>query len=53
MVKGMHLTKPDATGALLPPEFYAVGIYEFEPWTPVDSICVINLINMSLSWNWS
>ena len=44
--------KSDSTGIFLPPEFIALGIKEFNPWTPEDSICILKLLNFHLSWNW-
>ena len=44
--------KSDSTGIFLPPEFIALKISTFEPWSPVDSICIFKLLNFHLSWNW-
>ena len=41
-----------STAKLLPPEFYAVGLDHFEPWTPVDTLCILKLLDFHLSWNW-
>jgi len=30
-----------------------LGVKKLEPWTPVDSIGIIKLLNFHLSWNWS
>ena len=29
-----------------------IGVKEFLPWTPVDSVCILKLLNFHLSWNW-
>lgn len=42
----------DASAKLLPPEFYTEGIYKMEPWRPVDSLCLLKILNFHLSWNW-
>jgi len=43
----------DQTAYTLPPEFHALGISKMEPWTPVDSLSLMRLINFHLSYNWS
>lgn len=39
----------------MPPELLLVGITpdNFEPWTPVDCLLMIRLINFTLTWNWA
>lgn len=39
----------------MPPEFFAIGVTRdtFEPWTPVDCILMVRLINFTLTWNWA
>jgi len=53
-VAGIDLMGDDPTGRLLPPEFLTFGITKetWRPWSPVDSICVLKLMNFHLSWNW-
>jgi penicillin amidase len=51
-VAGLGFNKPDSTGIFLPPEFIILGIKEVEPWSPVDTICILKLLNFHLSWNW-
>ncbi len=41
-----------SSGLLLPPEFIMLGIKEFQPWSPVDTVCIFKLLNFYLSWNW-
>jgi penicillin G amidase len=41
-----------SSGLLLPPEFILLGIKEFQPWTPIDTVCIFKLLNFHLSWNW-
>ena len=38
----------------MPPEFLALGLLGqgWEPWTPVDSLSVIRLMSLHLSWSW-
>ena len=38
----------------MPPEFLAFGFTKnnWEPWTPVDSLMVIRLMSLHLTWNW-
>jgi len=46
--------KPDTTGYLLPPEFYALGIHDnVEPWTPVDTLSLLKIMNFHLSGSWN
>ena len=51
-VAHLGFNKPDSTGILLPPEFIVLGVKEMLPWRPVDSICLLKMINFHLSWNW-
>jgi penicillin G amidase len=53
-VVGINLLSQSPTARLLPPEFLAFGITKdnWRPWHPVDSICVLKLMNFHLSWNW-
>jgi acyl-homoserine lactone acylase PvdQ len=51
-VDGIGLTKVNSTAKLLPPEFYAVGLDKFEPWTPINTLALLKLLNFHLSWNW-
>lgn len=51
-VAGLGFNKPDSTGIFLPPEFIVLGIKEVEPWGPVDTVCILKLLNFHLSWNW-
>jgi penicillin G amidase len=37
---------------LLPPEFYLLNL-EIEPWSPIDSLANLALINFSLTWDWA
>ena len=46
-----NIGKSSAT--LLPPELILLGVKNLEPWTPVDSVGIIKLLNFHLSWNWS
>ena len=52
-INNVNLMGHDSTATLLPPEFYAVGLTNVEPWTPVDTCSIIKLLNFYLSWNWS
>jgi len=36
----------------LPPEYYALDI-EIEPWSVIDTLSIMKLINFHLSYNWS
>ena len=38
---------------LLPPEYILLGIKEVRPWTPLDSVSIVKLLNFHLSWNWN
>lgn len=38
---------------LLAPEFHALGHYDIKPWTPVDTMAILKLLNFHLSWNWN
>ena len=42
------------TDRLLPPEFlvYGLTVDNWEPWTPVDSLCVLRLMSLHLTWSW-
>ena len=50
-INNIDLMRPDATGRALPPEFYVLNHTRVEPWTPVDSLCILKLLNFHLSWN--
>lgn len=51
---GVGILKEDSTGYLLPPEFYALGIQnKISPWTPVDSLAIMKIMNFHLSGNWN
>jgi len=41
-----------SSGLLMPPEFILLGIREFQPWSPVDTVCIFKLLNFFHSWNW-
>jgi acyl-homoserine lactone acylase PvdQ len=42
-----------SSAKLLPPEFYAFDLADkIEPWTPIDSLGILNLIKFSLTWDW-
>ncbi len=41
----------DAGGGVLPPEYGALGLSAFEPWSPVDSIVIGKLIAFGLSFD--
>jgi penicillin G amidase len=44
----------ESSGNLLPPEFYALGIQNsIRPWSPVDSLCISLIMQLSLLWDWS
>jgi penicillin amidase len=45
--------QPNATAQLLPPEFYLFNYTTIEPWSPVDTLAIIKLLNFHLSWNWN
>lgn len=48
------LPSEQQTDRLLPPEFLAFGYSQsnWEPWTPVDSLSVIRLMSLHLTWSW-
>ena len=49
----MKFSLDGSSAKLLPPEFYTFGLNNnFELWTPVDSLAIINLIKFSLTWDW-
>ncbi|CDW90800.1 penicillin amidase family protein [Stylonychia lemnae] len=41
------------TGKMLPPEYILLGISEVRPWTPIDSLSILKMLNFHLSWNWN
>jgi acyl-homoserine lactone acylase PvdQ len=51
-VSHLGYDKTDSTGFIFPPEFLLLGITEFQPWTPEDSVSIFKLLNFRLSWNW-
>ena len=51
-VNNLGFRKSQSTGYLMPPEFIVLGVKEFRPWTPTDSLCILKLLNFHLSWNW-
>jgi acyl-homoserine lactone acylase PvdQ len=52
-ISNVKLTGEGATARLLPLEFYALGYVDIEPWTPVDSLSMLRLMNFHLTWNWN
>ena len=40
------------TGRMFPFEFHALGILNFDLWTPSDSLLVLRLFNLQVTWNW-
>jgi acyl-homoserine lactone acylase PvdQ len=53
-IASVSLTGDDASARLLPLEFYIFGIQDkIRPWEPTDVISLINLINLSLTWDWT
>lgn len=50
---GFGKKKGEKTSSMLPPEFLILGIKEMEPWTPIDSLALLRLINFGLTRNWS
>mmetsp|Transcript_494 Transcript_494/g.498 ORF Transcript_494/g.498 Transcript_494/m.498 type:complete len:158 (+) Transcript_494:175-648(+) len=52
-LEGVGMFQEDRTASLLPPEFGVFGIKEVDPWTPVDSLVLLRMINLFLSYNWS
>jgi acyl-homoserine lactone acylase PvdQ len=53
-VKGVGYFHEEITAFYLPPEFYALNLTEaIDPWTPVDTLALLRLINFHLSYNWS
>ena len=48
------LPSEQQTDRLLPPELLAFGYSasNWEPWTPVDSLTVIRLMSLHLTWSW-
>lgn len=52
-VANVHLGE-GSSASLLPPEFYLLGLVgNIEPWSPIDSLANIALINFSLTWDWA
>ena len=51
-VSHLGFNKANSSGIFLPPEFIVLGIAQFVPWVPSDTICVLKLLNFHLSWNW-
>lgn len=45
----------DGSAHLLPPEFYLFGLdkKEWEPWTPIDSMAIMKMMELSLTWDWT
>lgn len=52
-LNGIGWGNEDSTAYTLPPEFHVLGITNIEPWTPIDSLSLMRLINFHLSYNWS
>jgi acyl-homoserine lactone acylase PvdQ len=52
-IQGIGYFKEDSTAFYLPPEFYALGLHTVDPWHPVDSLCLLRLMNFHLSYNWN
>lgn len=53
-LEGVGYFHEEITGFFLPPEFYALKHqHAVEPWTPVDSLALMRIMNFHLSMNWS
>jgi len=52
-ISGIKWFSADQTAVTLPPEFHLLGIKKIDPWTPVDSLALMRLVNFHLSYNWS
>ena len=53
-ITSVSLTGDDSSARLLPLEFYIFGLQDkIRPWEPTDVISLINLINLSLTWDWT
>ena len=44
----------DGSAKLFPPEFYVLGLHKtaWDPWTPIDTLAIINLMEFSLTFDW-
>lgn len=51
-MKGIGADGTDATANYLPLEFANVGLTEFAPWTPLDTLSVLGACKFLLTWNW-
>ena len=51
-VRGIGANGAEATANYLPPEFKNVGLTEFVPWTPLDTLSVLGGFKFWLTWNW-
>ena len=53
-INGIGYFHEEITAFYLPPEFYALNLTQkIDPWTPVDTLSLMRLINFHLSYNWS
>lgn len=48
-IAGIGYFHDEITAFYKPPEFYALGIDEVEPWHPVDSLSLLKLTNFHLT----
>lgn len=46
---GVGYFKDDITAFYLPPEFTALGIKKVDPWHPIDTICMVRMLNFHLT----
>ena len=53
-MEGVGYFHDEITAFYLPPEFYVLGFADnVEPWSPVDSLALMRLMNFHLSFNWN
>lgn len=53
-INGVGYFHEEITAFYLPLEFYALNLTQsIDPWTPIDSLALLRLINFHLSYNWS
>ena len=52
-IDGVGMFKQDATASTFPPEFHVLTGGKVDPWSPIDTLVILKLVNFHLSFNWS
>lgn len=51
-LEGVGYFNEDLTGFFYPPEYKALKV-PIEPWHPIDTLCILRMLNFHMTQNWS